>query len=101
MSGEDYVREYIVSNEYGDLISSYVPIYDESGKVVAASFWGKLKTVSQMVAIIAAIILLLPVFPQEMAGLITNILVWLSAVITVISGADYVIGNFDVFKQAK
>ena len=36
LSGEDYVREYIVSNEYGDLISSYVPIYDESGKIVAA-----------------------------------------------------------------
>ena len=72
-----------------------------NGTVIAASIWGKLKTVFQMVAIIAAIILLLPVFPQDMAGLITNILVWLSAVITVISGADYVIGNFDVFKQAK
>lgn len=28
-------RDYIVSNEYGDLISSYVPIYDSEGKVVA------------------------------------------------------------------
>ena len=33
--GEDYVREYIVSNEYGNLISAYVPIYGSSGKVVA------------------------------------------------------------------
>lgn len=72
-----------------------------NGTVIAASIWGKLKTVFQMIAIIAAIILLLPVFPQDIAGCITNILVWLSAVITVISGADYVIGNFEVFKQAK
>lgn len=35
LSGEDYVREYVVSNEYGDLISSYVPIYDSEGNVVA------------------------------------------------------------------
>jgi len=34
LGGEDYVREYIVSNEYGDLISSYVPICDKMGNVV-------------------------------------------------------------------
>lgn len=35
LGGEDYIREYIVSNEYGNLISSYVPIYNSAGKVVA------------------------------------------------------------------
>ena len=35
LSGQDFIRDYIVSNEYGDLISSYVPIYDEAGNVVA------------------------------------------------------------------
>lgn len=35
LGGEDYVREYVVSNEYGNLISSYVPIYDNDGNVVA------------------------------------------------------------------
>ena len=35
LSGQDFVRDYIVSNEYGDLISSYVPIYDEAGNVTA------------------------------------------------------------------
>ena len=34
LSGEMYVREYIVSNEYGNLISSYVPITDELGNIV-------------------------------------------------------------------
>ncbi len=71
------------------------------GNVIAASIWGKMKTVFQMVAIIAAIILMFPICPEPTAILITNILVWLSAVVTVISGADYVIKNIDVIKEAK
>ena len=35
LAGEDYVRDYVVSNEYGNLISSYVPIHNEAGEVVA------------------------------------------------------------------
>ncbi len=35
LEGKDFTRDYIVSNEYGDLISSYVPIYDSDNKVVA------------------------------------------------------------------
>lgn len=35
LNGQDFVRDYIVSNEYGDLISSYVPIYDEEGNITA------------------------------------------------------------------
>ena len=35
MRGQEYVRDYIVSNEYGNLISAYVPIRSASGKVVA------------------------------------------------------------------
>ncbi|MBQ6812675.1 MAG: methyl-accepting chemotaxis protein, partial [Agathobacter sp.] len=35
LSGEMYVRDYIVSNEYGNLISSYVPIEDDAGNIVA------------------------------------------------------------------
>lgn len=71
------------------------------GKVIAASVWGKIKTIFQMVAIIAAIILLYPFCPEPTAVLITNILVWLSVAITVISGADYVIKNKDLLKDAK
>lgn len=69
------------------------------GKVIAASMWGKLKTVSQMVAIIAAIILMLPHFPETAAKIITDILVWLSVVFTVISGADYLMQNRSVLKM--
>ena len=71
------------------------------GKVIAASWWGKIKTIFQMVAIIVAIILFLPIFPENISVLTTEILVWLSAVITVVSGYDYVAKNFDLIKDAK
>ncbi len=35
LNGVDYVRDYIVTNEYGTLISSYVPLYDKNGEVAA------------------------------------------------------------------
>ncbi|MBQ8518090.1 MAG: methyl-accepting chemotaxis protein [Agathobacter sp.] len=34
LSDQHYVREYVVTNEYGNLISSYVPIYDVMGNVI-------------------------------------------------------------------
>lgn len=34
-AGESYVQDYIDSTEDGDLISAYVPIFSDSGKVVA------------------------------------------------------------------
>lgn len=69
------------------------------GNVVAASMWGKLKTVLQMAAIIVAM-LLLPYdkFLGVPAGLISSILIWISVVFTVISGVDYVSKNKGLLK---
>lgn len=70
------------------------------GNVVAASMWGKLKTVTQMIAVIAAMLLLnvestfLGVRPE----LISDILIWISVVFTVISGVDYLIKNCHLLK---
>lgn len=71
------------------------------GKVIAASVWGKAKTIFQMVSIIAAFLVMYPICPDETGIFLTNILVWISAVITVISGADYVIKNKEVFEDAR
>lgn len=68
-----------------------------SGTVIAASMFGKIKTVVQMIAIIASIALSLSIFPTETAVLITNIFVWISTVVTVISGIDYLWKNRQVF----
>ncbi len=69
------------------------------GVVIAASMWGKVKTVTQMIVIIYA---LAPLnFAQDFVvfGMtMTQLFMWIVAVITVISGADYVIKNKNVLK---
>ena len=69
------------------------------GNVVAASMWGKLKTVTQMVAVVVAM-LLLPVdkFLGVPARLISDILIWISVVFTIISGVDYLAKNWHLMK---
>lgn len=69
------------------------------GKVIAASMLGKIKTVSQIIAIMAAILLMNTVFSPAPAQLITDILVWISTGITVISGIDYIVRNRYIFKD--
>lgn len=71
------------------------------GNVIAASFWGKFKTVSQMVAIIATILLMLSTqfVPENTAVLVSAILIWISIVFTIISGVEYVIKNIDSLKM--
>ena len=73
-----------------------------SGVVVAAGIWGKLKTAFTMVAIIASLFWLSLCydfginFPEGLCGAIDNLvipaLLWISTVLTVISGAVYLKG---------
>ena len=68
------------------------------GTVIAASMWGKLKTVAQMIAIIITIILI-ALFPERTAAnLIIEILLWITVGFTVISGAEYLIKNWHLMK---
>ncbi len=69
------------------------------GKVIAASFFGKLKTVSQMAVIIVTTLLLnISVIPHGTAVLIVNILVWISTALTALSGIDYLVKNRNLLK---
>lgn len=64
------------------------------GKVIAASMWGKAKTVSQMIAIIVSIILInVTSVNDSIVFTVINVLVWISTVLTVISGMDYLVKN--------
>ena len=68
------------------------------GTVIAASMWGKLKTVAQMIAIIITIILT-ALFPDRAASNLTiEILLWITVAFTVISGAEYLIKNWHLMK---
>lgn len=67
-----------------------------SGKVIAASIWGKLKTVLQMLTIIAAI--LLENIGFSYAQPVTDVLVWLTVAATALSGIDYLVKNRHLIK---
>lgn len=75
----------------------------ESGTVIAANMWGKVKTVLQMLTIIFYY------FAAALAGatnigmvsLITQLLCWAVAVVTAISGIIYLWQNRVCFMQAK
>ncbi len=86
------VREFVVS---GIRLSAA-----SEGNVIAASFWGKFKTVSQMVAIIVTMLLTnLAFIPQVTGYVISAICIWISIVFTVISGVEYAAKNINCIKM--
>lgn len=69
------------------------------GDIIAASIWGKWKTILQISAIIAVIIhpVLIP-FPFNLP----SILIWLAAIVTIFSGIEYFKkSNIDFFREDK
>lgn len=84
----------VIAREF--LVTSLRLVAAGEGTVIAASIYGKIKTISQMFSIVA--ILLLETIGQfvELSvniSLISNILMWITAVLTVISGVDYLWKN--------
>ena len=93
-------------------VTSIRLIAASKGKVVAANMWGKAKTVSQMIAIIAVIamqiVLELPEVGLNFINAATfepiffvvgEILIWISVVFTIISGVVYIIQNRQFISQ--
>ena len=94
-------REFIVSGYR-------LVAVEKGGKVVAASVWGKLKTVTQMVALVLAIVdpnAFGACFTGTLSGfsfwynLIVTILMIISVVATIFSGVDYIVKGKDLFKE--
>ena len=79
----------IISREF--IITGFRLIAAEGGLVIAASWWGKIKTVTQMIMII---LLLLGV-----QGIIATILIFLATLFTVISGVDYIVKNISILRN--
>ena len=74
----------------------------EQGRVIAANNWGKLKTVSQMVAIIAILLMqyIGTFVPAALPGmtLAGQVLIVIATFFTVVSGVIYIKDNRDVIK---
>lgn len=81
----------IIAREF--IISGFRLVAANKGVVIAASYWGKYKTAFQMFAIIFLIIDLSWITPFYV---ITQILVYVALVLTIISLIDYLVNNRNV-----
>lgn len=109
-----------VQNGYCDCVAVIIVLFREfsvtsirliaasSGEVIAANIWGKAKTVSQMIAVIAILVMQFIlnlandtnlIFAQAESimssafGIAGEVLVWISTVFAVISGVIYIVQN--------
>ena len=84
-------------------VTSIRLIAASKGRVVAANMWGKAKTVSQMIAIIAVIamqiVLINTATFEPIFFVVGEILIWISVVFTIISGVVYIIQNRQFISQ--
>ena len=85
----------IISREF--IISGFLTIAADNGVVIAASYWGKFKTVFQMVMII----LLILNIQNSVVEIITNVVVYIALILTVISLVDYIVKNRAVMKDGE
>ena len=81
----------IISREF--IISGFRLVASDNGVVIAASYWGKFKTVFQMISVIL-LILNIPAL-----SLITQICVWIALILTVVSLVDYIVKNHKVLTE--
>lgn len=82
----------IVAREF--IISGFRLVAAERGIVIAASYWGKFKTASQMIMIILLIFDL-----GGMFNVLGQILLYISLILTVVSLVDYIAKNIGVLKD--
>ena len=86
----------IIAREF--IISGFRLIAAENGVVIAANYWGKFKTVSQMVMIILLILNVGEIY-GGFWDILTQIFIWLSVALTVISLVTYIMQNRGVLSM--
>lgn len=89
---ESWIVIVIISREF--IISGFRLIAVEKGTVIAANYWGKFKTVSQMVMVILLV--------ANLGGFWNTlgiIFKWIALVMTVVSLVTYLMQNKDVLKE--
>ena len=118
-----WIPVIVLAREF--IVSGYrLLAVEKGGMVIAASMWGKLKTVTQMIAIIlvffdrfnfcdfliantdkaAALSSSLQIYmttPELIFNIFTSVLMFISVVATIFSGYDYLKNGKDLFKEEK
>ncbi|MBR4754296.1 MAG: CDP-diacylglycerol--glycerol-3-phosphate 3-phosphatidyltransferase, partial [Lachnospiraceae bacterium] len=81
----------IIAREF--IISGFRLVASDKGVVIAAGYIGKAKTVTQMIMI------MLMILDIEQIQLITDIVMYIAAILTVVSLVDYIYRNRSVLKE--
>lgn len=89
-----WIAMIIIAREFA--VTGLRTIAASEGLVIAASWWGKIKTVVQIVSIIAALINIS--FTNNILYYITYISMGVAVILTIISGVDYFVKNKNVLK---
>lgn len=87
----------IISREF--IISGFRLVASDNGVVIAASYWGKFKTTFQMVMVCLMLLDLSEKFAWY--GVLTNLIMWIALILTVVSLVDYLMKNKNVLKEQK
>lgn len=85
----------IIAREF--IISGFRLVASDNGVVIAAGWWGKIKTVVQMIMIIV----LICDFGGKYIAVIENVLIYAALFLTIISLLDYLIKNKGVLSDKK
>jgi CDP-diacylglycerol--glycerol-3-phosphate 3-phosphatidyltransferase len=83
----------IISREF--IISGFRLVASDNGVVIAASYWGKFKTTSQMIMSILLIFNL----DNDIFNILEEIFIYVALILTVISLVDYLYKNRNVLKE--
>lgn len=98
-----WVVMIVLAREF--LVTSIRLIAASEGTVIAANMWGKVKTTVQMVATIFVLLVLLVmdfgILTDFPIGLVSNILMWITALFTVVSGGKYLYDNIRILDIRK
>lgn len=87
----------IISREF--IISGFRLVASDNGVVIAASYWGKFKTTFQMIMVCLMLLDLSEKFAWY--GILTNLIMWIALILTVVSLVDYLMKNKNVLKEQK
>ena len=88
-----WIVTIIIAREF--IISGFRLIASDNGVVIAASYWGKFKTVFQMIMIC------LMIANISQIAIVTTVIMYIALALTIISLVDYLIKNKDVMKDTK
>lgn len=82
----------IIAREF--VISGFRLVASDNGVVIAASMWGKYKTTFQMTMTIMMIL----DFKFFIFPILTQIVMWIAVILTIVSLVDYMVKNKDIIK---